>query len=466
MNGNQVVSLPPRATPALTLGDMERLAESIAESGLFSIKTKQQALVLLAISQAEGRHPALAARDYDIIQNRPAKKAEAMMRDFLESGGKVEWHTLDDANADATFSHPAGGTVRIAWNMERVKNAGLLGKDNYKKYPRQMLRSRCVSEGVRTVCPMATSGMYVPEEVADFEPRKPIDVTPPKPVAMSPATIEPPHDPETGEIGPHVIALPRNAGGGGNWVVWGQQLIAAIRSAESDAVVTEWLSLNTEALAECKEFAPKAHGSISRAIADANAKLAEPEPFEVVDMVGEAKTYDTADAAADAYRAALDEAEKQKGEEGLKTVFDNNSGFFNQLDDRGLGDLSREFSLGYGQRREAAHNRELAAQEKEAKAGAKKADKRTAKPSEQPLQQPAAERLAADPSHPGPNGGGATLFPLAEVLERELAAADSSAAITEIELRHKVELNRLPYEQWLPLQAKIDQRRAAVEGEA
>jgi len=31
-----------------------------------------------------------------------------------------------------------------------------------------MMRSRCVSEGVRTVCPMATSGMYVPEEVRDM----------------------------------------------------------------------------------------------------------------------------------------------------------------------------------------------------------------------------------------------------------------------------------------------------------
>jgi uncharacterized protein YbbK (DUF523 family) len=38
----------------------------------------------------------------------------------------------------------------------------------WKKYPRQMLRSRVVSEGVRTVCPGATSGMYVPEEVQDI----------------------------------------------------------------------------------------------------------------------------------------------------------------------------------------------------------------------------------------------------------------------------------------------------------
>ncbi len=147
---------------------IERMAQAVAKSGLFGVKDVSQALALMLVAQAEGRHPALAARDYDIIQNRPSKKSEAMLRDFLESGGKVEWHQLDDTAAIASFSHPAGGTVKIDWTMKRAVSAGLGGKDMWKKYPRQMLRARTVSEGIRTVCPMATSGMYVPEEVKDF----------------------------------------------------------------------------------------------------------------------------------------------------------------------------------------------------------------------------------------------------------------------------------------------------------
>ena len=152
----------------LAYADLERLAASIAASGLFGIKTKDQAIALMMIAHAEGRHPALAARDYDIIQGRPSKKAEAMLRDFLEGGGKVQWHALSDEIADATFSHPAGGTARISWDAARAAKAGLGGKDNWKKFPRQMLRSRTVSEGVRTVWPLATSGMYVPEEAGDI----------------------------------------------------------------------------------------------------------------------------------------------------------------------------------------------------------------------------------------------------------------------------------------------------------
>jgi hypothetical protein len=156
------------APATLNYADLERLAASIAQSGLFGIKTKDQAIALMMIAHAEGRHPALAARDYDVIQGKPAKKSEAMMRDFIQAGGKCEWHALTDTLADATFTHPQTGSVRIDWDMERAKTAGFAGKDNWKKFPRAMLRARVVSEGVRTVWPLATSGLYVPEEVSDF----------------------------------------------------------------------------------------------------------------------------------------------------------------------------------------------------------------------------------------------------------------------------------------------------------
>jgi hypothetical protein len=151
----------------MPLQDMQTLAIAIAKSALFGIRTPEQALVLMAIAQAEGRHPVEAARDYDIINNRPAKKAEAMLRDFVKAGGTVKWHSLTDELADATFTHPQTGEVRIDWDMKRAATA-FGKKDMYTKFPRQMLRSRVVSEGVRTLWPLATSGMYVPEEQADI----------------------------------------------------------------------------------------------------------------------------------------------------------------------------------------------------------------------------------------------------------------------------------------------------------
>ena len=176
--------------PSYAVSDLERMANAFAKSKLFGVQNPEQALALCLVAQAEGRHPATAAQDYSIIQNRPSKKADAMLRDFLSAGGKVEWHELSDTKADATFSHPAGGSARIDWTLDRANKAGLAGNAMYKKYPRQMLRARTVSEGVRTVCPGATSGMYVPEEVQDIvqevqsAPQAPQgelrDVTPPQ----------------------------------------------------------------------------------------------------------------------------------------------------------------------------------------------------------------------------------------------------------------------------------------------
>lgn len=173
---NNLATIEPRANvPAFTFNDMQHMATAFARGGMFGSSDSNAVLSLMLVAQAEGKHPAQIMQDYHVVQGKPAKKADAMLRDFIGSGGKVEWHELTDDVADATFSHPQGGKVRITWDNARVQQAQLGGNPMHKKYPRQMKRSRCVSEGVRTVYPGATGGFYVPEEVADFDdaPAKP-----------------------------------------------------------------------------------------------------------------------------------------------------------------------------------------------------------------------------------------------------------------------------------------------------
>lgn len=78
------------------------------------------------------------------------------------------------------------------------------------------------------------------------------------------------------------------------------------------------------------------------------------DPFLVVDGFGNEIEYPDRDDAVAAYNAALDEAEQQRGEAGLTAMFDNNGPFFKQLEERSAADLSRELSLEYGRRRQAA----------------------------------------------------------------------------------------------------------------
>lgn len=153
----------------IPIADVERMALAAAKSGLFGVKTSEQALALMLVAQAEGLHPAIAARDYHVIQGRPALKADALLARFQAAGGSVKWLKYQDDVCRAVISHPQGGSVEIEWNIGMAERAGLTGKNpTWRTYPRQMLRSRVISEGVRTVFPGCAVGAYTVEEVSDM----------------------------------------------------------------------------------------------------------------------------------------------------------------------------------------------------------------------------------------------------------------------------------------------------------
>lgn len=171
-----------------SLGDMQTMAKAIAESGLFGMKSPQQALALMLVAQSENQHPATITQDYDIIQGKACRKTHSVLARFQLMGGKVEWHTLSQEAACATFSHPQGGSLRIDWTIEMARKANLTGKDNWKNYPRAMLRARVIAEGVRAIYPAAIGGMLVPEEADDtpiVQPER--DITPPAGAIEQPA---------------------------------------------------------------------------------------------------------------------------------------------------------------------------------------------------------------------------------------------------------------------------------------
>lgn len=162
-NGHASLALVP-------LSDMQQMAKIGVESNFFGIKKPTEAMALMLIAQAEGKHPATVFSQYHVIQGRPALKADAMLARFQQAGGAVQWMERTDKACAATFSHPQGGKCDIRWTLDDAKRAGLLnGKSNWTQYPRQMLSARVVSEGVRAVFPGVLGGFYTPEEVSQFE---------------------------------------------------------------------------------------------------------------------------------------------------------------------------------------------------------------------------------------------------------------------------------------------------------
>jgi hypothetical protein len=169
--------------------EVQAMATVLTKAGSFGFKTMEQAAALMLVAQADGLHPAKAATHYHIIGGKPSLTADAMLARFQTAGGKVQWQAYGDEAVIGTFSHPAGGSVTIRWDLARAKKAGV---GNLEKFPAAMLRARCISEGVRTVYPGVIVGLYTPEEVATFTTptEKIVDVEPTNEVPASIAAAQ------------------------------------------------------------------------------------------------------------------------------------------------------------------------------------------------------------------------------------------------------------------------------------
>lgn len=150
--------------------EMESMSSYIVRSKLFGAKDESQAMSLMLLAQAEGLHPMTAIQDFDIVQGRPARKTHSILARFQAAGGSVAWEEITPSRACGVFSHKQGGSLRVEWTFEDAKKAGLTGKDNWKNYPKAMLRARCIAEGVRAVFPGAIGGMLTVEEAQDMTP--------------------------------------------------------------------------------------------------------------------------------------------------------------------------------------------------------------------------------------------------------------------------------------------------------
>ena len=158
--------------PALrfSVGEIGEMAKNVSRSRLFGMD-EAQTFTLMLLCQSKGLHPIQAVERYHVIQNRPAMKADAILAEFQAHGGVIEWHQHDHLKCEATFTCPGVKTpTTVAWSIEDAKKAELTKNAMYTKHPRQMLRSRVISEGIRMTMPGILSGIYTPEEVADFEP--------------------------------------------------------------------------------------------------------------------------------------------------------------------------------------------------------------------------------------------------------------------------------------------------------
>ncbi len=160
---------------ALSFGDTARLAKTLFLSGLLGtkIKSPEQAFAIIVAGAEMGLPPMLALRSLSLVEGKIVLAADSQLALFKKAGGRTSFEELTTERAVLYLRHPNGDEHTEEWTRAMAQTAGVLAKDNWKKYPLAMMRSRAITAGLKSIGFEATAGAYDPDEdlhILDDEP--------------------------------------------------------------------------------------------------------------------------------------------------------------------------------------------------------------------------------------------------------------------------------------------------------
>lgn len=146
----------------------QRLSDSAFVPAQFRGKPVETTAAILAGLEV-GLQPMAALRSFDIIQGQAAARA-ITLRAVVQAHGH-EMVLVESTASRCRMKGKRKGSDEwqtVTWTIDRAKDLGLTGKDNWKKQPAAMLTARATSELARLIASDAILGIgYSAEEVAD-----------------------------------------------------------------------------------------------------------------------------------------------------------------------------------------------------------------------------------------------------------------------------------------------------------
>lgn len=152
--------------------ELQRVARMYVASGFFTdVKDIAQAAVKIQAGGEYGFSPIASMTGVYIVKGKVALSAQLMGAAITRAGYtyRVREHTPDicsieffDVNKDAVGCS--------TFSMADARAAGLANGDNWKKFPRNMLFARAMSNGARWYCASAFGGgaVYTPDELEEL----------------------------------------------------------------------------------------------------------------------------------------------------------------------------------------------------------------------------------------------------------------------------------------------------------
>ena len=187
------------------LPSVQALGGAIATSGMFGCDKPEQGVIIALQCIAENKAPLEMAKNYHLVKGKLTKRADSMLADFKRSGGKIKWGDIKNREVQSgTFTDPDGNVYDVSYSIDDAKVAGVYSNQAHspwQKTPAAMMRARLVSETLRAIAPEIVTGVYTPEEAAQFDDVQPATQNKPEPkLAQSePVTAQPILEAETVE---------------------------------------------------------------------------------------------------------------------------------------------------------------------------------------------------------------------------------------------------------------------------
>lgn len=210
-----LVAMPQRMTGlqvCQNASNLNALGTLFAQSGFFGSKLPAVSTAALINCFIEGLSPVQYRAKYHTMEDGSTTiKSDYIQREFHKLGGK--WRFKEWTNEVCEIEYEYDGnklTGRVTLD-EFKANGVALGKGgalktNWAKFPKEMLKARCMATYIRALCPEALEGMYLPEEIGDAIP----DETLPPPVVDAPSAS--PLASEAAAIDPSVCPSGKLAG--------------------------------------------------------------------------------------------------------------------------------------------------------------------------------------------------------------------------------------------------------------
>ena len=146
------------------------IGEVFAKSGMFpDVKSQSQAVFKILAGKELGLTPFEAMGSIYVVNGRLALASKAMSG-LIKRSKKYDYviKKLDDSECTIDITNADGVIGSTTFTFKDAAKAGLVNKDNWKNYPKNMLFARALSNACRFYCPDVISGYYTTEELEDL----------------------------------------------------------------------------------------------------------------------------------------------------------------------------------------------------------------------------------------------------------------------------------------------------------